>query len=441
MSLNRDSKSDSKSIPKSRVIDSKRQIPVAKPSTMIITKKLPSTVQRFNALSSSKRPMSISQTSWFFKRKLGHDIEDRIVQFLTKPINPKNVRTAIAFIKAARPTPLSRLFEGAVKKEWNRRVTELCQYVVYGKYDEVKAILEKNPQLLLYRARVKDYSFYQDEKGKRTYREMEGTAYQLALAAEDISREQWPDEGMADMMLAYFERACGDNEKATAEIRKQQRQQFPAGYEKLESDKKSKDSIALKEVVDAIKNAKVEFINGSDSESNGEVSVDAKGEAALNKFRQYLMPTGVITSGKLFNIDLLIEAFELYEQKFEEFGGSPHSPRNVLFWRKIIGYIERHLPTSHIQVLCHLLYDDKPLIRELVFGLMGPVFLPLDSDPHLRLGYDYAIGWHEQGQMGLLDEVQRRRQYLSEFMRGKHTSVAQLRKHPDNEEWHSCLVM
>ncbi len=42
---------------------------------------------------------------------------------------------------------------------------------------------------------------------------------------------------------------------------------------------------------------------------------------ALNTFRNDIKPKGVITTGKHFNVPLLIEAFKLYSQSYRNFGG------------------------------------------------------------------------------------------------------------------------
>jgi hypothetical protein len=91
----------------------------------------------------------------------------------------------------------------------------------------------------------------------------------------------------------------------------------------------------------------------------------------------------------------LIDALNLYIEKFNQFGGSWDSPKNILFWRKIIGYIERYVPACYAQALCQGIYsiveNHEKLKRRLTFRYDPNVtYFPLDSDPAFRLGDDYA---------------------------------------------------
>ena len=244
------------------------------------------------------------------------------------------------------------------------RLKALLQAVVYGNMDKAKKIIASNPKLLLQRAQVTDYSG----------RTIEGTAYQLALGAEDVSRPEHKDEGMADMIECYLKRLPNGE----SEIKKQQAQQFPLGYEEAEQQKKAADSKALQAVIKAIEDAK----DGDDCEE------------ALAQFREYLKPTGVIQQGKHFNANLLLEAFTLYDEKYDHLGGWD-SPKNNLFWRKVIGYIQRYLPACYAQVFCQSLYDvverREKLQRSLKFKYdSSAAFFPLDSDLSFRLGFSYG---------------------------------------------------
>jgi hypothetical protein len=298
----------------------------------------------------------------------------------------------------------------AVSEEIQKQT--LLWYAVRGKKDEVKAILDENPSLVLYKGQVMDYSG----------RIIEGTAYQIALGAEDVNRavlgkdnkpvldskgniKLLPDEGMAEMIRGYFIKAFNQDEKAAnEEIQKQQEEQFPGGYEAYENlpevkQEKANDIKALREVIDAIEKATVTFTNTTYSASKGEVKVDANCQAALDKFIEHLRPKGILRHGKHFNVELLAEAFKSYddEKRFNDFGGSWDSPKNVLMWRKVIGYIQRYLPANCAQAFCQGLYfivdDNEKLTRSLKFSLESAVsFFPLDSDPCSRLGFDFAAG-------------------------------------------------
>jgi hypothetical protein len=82
---------------------------------------------------------------------------------------------------------------------------QLLGHVIHGQEKKAKAIIEKHPILLLYKGKVIDYSG----------RKIKGTAYQMALGAEDIE--------MAEMILGFLKQLPD----GTTEIMRQQKQQFP----------------------------------------------------------------------------------------------------------------------------------------------------------------------------------------------------------------------
>ena len=320
-----------------------------------------------------------------------------------------DLKTASAFVITSKPNLLTDLFkEKALESELKRQAKELCQAVVYGKYNKVKEILDKNPRLVFYKARVQDYSFYEeeeekDEKGnkKRIYRESEGTAFQLALGAEDVSRKATPDEGIADLIKSYFVKSYNNNEEAAhAEIIRQFQEQYPEKEfpEYYEADKKKHEEIlkikntnnpdlkAVEEIVQAI----------SDSKAHNETDLnqDKILQAAFNKFRKHFKPKDVIVSGKQFNMQILIRAFELYDQKFDKMGGKWDSAKNMYFWQKVIGYIQRFLPACYASAFCQGLYNvvdsNEKLVRSLIL-LDDAAYFPLDSVPAPRLGYNCAV--------------------------------------------------
>lgn len=347
-----------------------------------------------------------------------------------------------------------------------REAKKLCQHVVFGEYKEAKAMLDQNPRLVLHKARVQDYSFGQTGDKRR---EIEGTAYQMALGAGDVNRvilggDDKPvldvkgnirvfhkDEGMAEMIQSYFIKALNNDEvESNAAIQKQQEQQFPGGYDAYQKSKevqtkKANDSKALRKVIAAIKDANVSFTHREYNASKGEVVVDVKCEKALNEFRDYLRPKGTIRLGDHFNVELLIEAFKLYDdqKRFRDFGDDNESPKNVLMWRQVIGYIQRYLPACYAQAFCHSLYDvhrGEKLIRNTKFRFENVFYFPLDLSPVSRLGYQYAgnrIGGSEdygrpRGR-GLLEDV----------FRAKTTAYRVfMLQHPDNPSTeHTCHIM
>jgi hypothetical protein len=91
---------------------------------------------------------------------------------------------------------------------------------------------------------------------------------------------------------------------------------------------------------------------------------------------------------------LLVEAFKMYEEKYNDFGGWD-SRKNNLFWRKVIGFIERYLPSCDAEAFCqgtyYIVEDGEKLKRSLKFRYDNDLFFPLDSNPAFRLGNDYGV--------------------------------------------------
>ncbi len=290
------------------------------------------------------------------------------------------------------------------------QLKQLLGYVVRGEKTKAEKLIKDNPKLLLEKGIAEDYSG----------RLIEGTAYQMALGAGDVNRAKLdidnkpvldeeghiqilhPDEGMAEMIKGHFLDAFNQDEKAAySEIDKQQEEQFPGGYKAYVNSREVKerrvnDLKALRDVIAAIAVADVSFVNGNYDNSNGEVNVDAKCADELKKFRDYLRPKGIIRRGEHFNVEVLVEAFRLYddEKRYKAFGGTWDSPKNVLMWRKVVGYIQRYLPACYAQAFSQGLYyvvaDNEKLDRRFKFRHDNAYYFPLDLDPLSRLGYEYT---------------------------------------------------
>ncbi len=237
--------------------------------------------------------------------------------------------------------------------------------------------------------------------------------------------------------------------KAQEEISKQVREQFPEGHEIKEEERRIADRAALEAVVNAIAEANVQFTHGNYNTSKGETKVDpdpeCKFERAINTFIEHLRPKDVIKKGKHFNAQLLVDAFELYDQNFGKFGNQWDSPKNVFFWRKVVGHIQRYLPACYAQVFCQSLWDvveeRQKLNRSLKFKYDRDVsFYPLDSDSRSRLGYD----WAARARVRAGGCVRRRRAgAITKLMSSKNSSIANFIQHPNNhpKKGIGCLVM
>jgi hypothetical protein len=262
---------------------------------------------------------------------------------------------------------LNAFFQPELKKELKKHLEPLLMAVLQDNYAEAQERVAKNPGLLFQRGTV-----LVDSSGYT----VRGTAYQLALGAANTNRAildergnlvldaagqiqiRYPDEGIAEMLSSYFKKAFhGDEKAANAEIFKQQEEQFPGGYEAYENSdevkvQKANQLRALRKVIAAIGKANVQFANGAThGNKNSEIKTDAQCENALNEFRELLKPKCVITKGHYFNIELLIEALRLYDNKerHKAFGGRCSSPKNVLMWREVVCHMRHYLPASYLK--------------------------------------------------------------------------------------------
>jgi hypothetical protein len=272
------------------------------------------------------------------------------------------------------------------------------------------------------------------------------------------------------------------------EIAKQTMQRFPLGWEAEDTNRAAKDSAALHKVITAIELASQEECHSTSevdktiqhilcgialdapviyNSNNLKKIIKAISQAdennfeaafgelrnylyenaiiesptfnfavlkAIYQFRNYLEPRGVINIGKQFNTGLLGEAYKLYDEKFLHFGSS-HSAKNMLFRKKVIGYIQRFSPASYAQAFAQGIYyiveNGEKLKRSLKFRYdkKNILFFPLDSDPRFRLGHDCvnpSIWWHA---------------YFSKLCQAKTTSLQSIMQQRDNHSASWCSIM
>ncbi|HDV5710598.1 TPA: hypothetical protein RJD49_002309 [Legionella pneumophila] len=226
----------------------------------------------------------------------------------------------------------------------HRAAQQLLTYVVLGEQVKAKAMIEKNPELLLMKAKAKDYSG----------RTIAGTAFQAAIGAGD--KPMW------EMMLPYFQSL------KPGEALRQFHEQFPDGVE----DEVSAED--LKEYYNAIALA---IISDEDN-----------GLSAIERLRKEITSQRDITQGKHFNLQHLIAAYQAYIDNFDAFSNWKNRD---LFWQKVIGYVQRQMTTYDAQVHCSgiqsVLETDRAFSRTIKFP-RGEKFFPLSADS--GLGFDFA---------------------------------------------------
>lgn len=289
----------------------------------------------------------------------------------------------------AKTSPASyRLFIPSVR---NALGYKLLQHGIYGEEKKAEAILKSQPPqqlhflLFTFEATVTDYSS----------RKIKGNFIRVLFGAEDID--------MLKKILPYCTRAYnGDEKKAQEEIKRQYDVQFTGESKDIEAKNAAADLEALNKVIQAIHKATpTDCQSLLDEKENKESEVEGIA-AELKRFRAYLdsKTEEVITSGKHFNARLLVEAFNQYNANYAEFGDGD-APKNNLFWRQVIGYIQRYLPTCYAQAFCqgilYIVNDGESLTRSLHFRFSSAYsFFPLSSEES-GLGYEYAATYGDLG--------------------------------------------
>ncbi len=252
-------------------------------------------------------------------------------------------------------------FHSLFKQQLDQQAAKkLCQHVVYGEKKEAEEILARHPRLLLMKSLVTD----------EADRKIDGTAFQIALGAKDVSPFPKQFNEMAEMIAGYFEK-IHDGEK---ERQKQYVEQFPEGFEKRETARRVQDLKALKTVFVAIKNA----------------TTMAEARAAVTAFQAYLkqQTAGVIKTGYHFNEALFVQALKIYDDMYDAFDGFD-SDKNKLAAIEVVGGIQRYFTANLAQAACDgfgkAVEEKKTLSRSKVLTHDGTSFFSS------KLGVDHFV--------------------------------------------------
>ncbi len=232
---------------------------------------------------------------------------------------------------------------------------KLLSHIV--KAEEVLALsmIRVNPRLLLHTSGAIDYS-------KRPY--MGYTSFQAALLCHDVT--------LWKKMEPYFdELPNGREEKA---------KQFNALFSEGIPKQTPYDFTAL---VQIITNSFATDIDAALKKTQNNTLICQ----ALHQFKADF--TTLSMREAFFNTSHLIKALQVYNEKFHNW--SWHQ-RN-LFWRQVIGYVQRFVPACYaqafVQGLNYLIEKKRPLERALKFKYDSDSYFPLlDSG---GLGFDFAI--------------------------------------------------
>src|SRR3990167_73639 len=231
----------------------------------------------------------------------------------------------------------------------------LLQHIAYGEQAEAEKMIDASPHLLLMSGTVVNYSL-------QTI--IDVTPVQLAFGGND------------EVMCAMLKERLGE-----AEFLKQISERF---HEDAEAEKKAAAEF------DEIMNQLVEGITDPLANIKDELNHmpnESPLRNLLDNFRVKFSPVEVKV-GKHFNVQFLLKALDIYYAN-----DTWPSERRRLFWRQVVGYLERLLPVSYVQAGCQgieNIREGEPLKRLLKL-VDGSSYYPLDANPANRLGSDHGI--------------------------------------------------
>jgi len=247
-------------------------------------------------------------------------------------------------------------------KKLNPMAIQLVQSIVYGDLKKADDLLRAHPTLLrtllTEKVTVKDYS----------RRKVKQTAFGAALCAMD-------DE-LCEKLARYM---------TQEEMNDQYQTIFPAGHEAYYQAQAPFD---FGQIVAVISNS-----NDADVEKALSLELPNKKSlwVALEQFRADF--TKRSNQEVVFNPQHLIKAFELYDEKYDN--RTLTLKQRDLFWRQVIGYVQRFLPANiamdFAQGLHARVYSKEKSNRSFNFTCDGGSIFPLSLDSSLAgLGYNYA---------------------------------------------------
>ena len=249
-------------------------------------------------------------------------------------------------------------------KKLSPQAIELVQAIVYGDLRKSEALLQAaqaNPSLLetllTEKVTVIDYS-------RRKVKQK--TAFQAALCAMD-------DELCA--MLAKFMRK--------KEMVRQYQEIFPEGHDAYYQKQTPFD---FSQIVATISES-------DDADVQKALSLELSNQtvlwSGLEQFRADF--TQRSSQETVFNPQHLITAFELFDSQF---GKWDWNKRN-LFWRQVVGFIQRFLPANmamdFAQGLDNRVKGKEKSKRSFNFTFCGGAIFPPSFDSFSGLGYDYSV--------------------------------------------------
>jgi hypothetical protein len=281
------------------------------------------------------------------------------------------------------------------------------QHAANGEYDQLKALLDENPYLVLLRGDV-------TTPGGLTVKNT--TLLECAIGAGDWAiNENSP--GMAEMIMGYF-----DKVKGGASALESQLERCRTCLLELEHQK----AYDLTGLMRIIKKASPNDVKIALSKKNNDSDLCK----AIIQFRDDVRP-GTITEPHMhYNYQTLIHALLLLDQEWEKLS----EDQQDLFWRQVIGYLQRSLPAVNRFIfargsLYSLVQHGGALERSLEYkyaaGFSFPSCSAGDSDCS-GPGFDIAIYAGARVAHAGLRQLAEARGTLQKLMSNKNFSLAKL---------------
>jgi hypothetical protein len=247
-------------------------------------------------------------------------------------------------------------------------IATLLHHVAYGNPDAVLAILKVNPFLLLQSADVIDPA------GNTI---LGVTPYECALGAGDD-----------DMAAKIAE--CFENIKGGEAARASQK----AGYQPAIDGMLARPAYNIRPLLEILKASNAADVTAA---LEKDFTHDSLLNDALRELRVYFAPREIHKGEIHFNYVDLLEAYKVLADEFDTLRNGNNYDKCNLFWRQVVGIIQRLLPACDRQAFAQGLYgiieDHKPLKRSFDFGYGAGSFPVTAGELSCSgLGYDFAGG-------------------------------------------------
>ncbi len=259
-----------------------------------------------------------------------------------------------------RASRVNKKFYSLFKTSASQYVQKFLNHAIRGNEAEVIKMLELDPGLLLEYGTAKDYS-------GRTFTKR--SVLQLMLLAKDNE--------MIAAVKPYFDKLHTGQKQFETQVEELEKQ-LPNGF----NDQPGFDFSSL---VTIISNSDPQDIQAALNKQQTQSPVSL----ALKEFRAVF--TQLSMSEENFNSNHLLNVFKAYAGAFDHWDWD----KRDLFWRQVIGFVQRFLPSNIAQDFAQGIYnrvvEKEKSTRSFSFWVGSNSIYPLSDPSSLSgLGFDYA---------------------------------------------------